>query len=405
MFYGWWIVVGVFLSQMVVTGFYTYSFPLFVLPIEAEFAASRTEVMAGMSGAGLVGVVLPLIVGPLVDKWSVRGLMVIGACIFGAGFIWLSKTPTLWLFTVSFALVVASANILLGPVTGSAVVSRWFSKRRGMALGIAAMGTSIGGFVMPILIEQSIAAYGWRQTLQYIAGFVLLILLPYLLVMIRNHPADKSTTADGEPLQESGGAADLEVLGWKAIMQHSNFWLLGLSLGLFFACYSATMANITAYAIGHGVESALAARLISVVAVFGFIGKFLFGSLADRMSLKLLLLVAMVFTTVALLILAAQTEYSWMLAAALLMGLAAGGMLPVWGAILPALFGLANYGRVMGFMMPIIALLTMPGFVILASIYDATGGYRTGLLGFSGVMLLAMLLFFLIRMPTPGTAR
>lgn len=406
MFYGWWIVVGVFISQMLATGFYMYTFPLLVIPLETEFAASRTQVMAGMSAVGAISIVLPLLIGPLVDKWSIRGLMIIGAAVMGGGLLLLAYVPSIFAFTVIFAAVISLANTLLGPMTGSTIVARWFDGRRGYALGIAAIGTSVGGFVMPILMGYGIDHYGWRDSLRVLALFILVVLLPYLMIMLRNFPADKNTTPDGKPLalDETGQPMDATVglMGWKQVLAMPSFWLLSFSLGLLFASYSATMANLNAYAKGLEIASQPAARLISVIAIFGLIGKLIFGRMADKINLKMLLGMSIVFTALGLSVLATEPSYSMMLFATTLMGLSAGGMLPVWGAIIPRLFGMANYGRVMGFMMPIIAGLSIPSFIMIGQVYDKTGSYQNALLLFVGILVLAVALLSLIKLPQPA---
>ncbi|MFK8019443.1 MAG: MFS transporter [Pseudomonadales bacterium] len=403
MFYGWWIVSAVFVSQMMATGFYMYTFPLLVVPLETEFGASRTEVMTGMSAVGFVGIFLPVLIGPLVDKWSVRGLMIIGAAVMGAAFLLLAAAPSILVFTLVFAIAISLSNTLLGPMTGSTVVARWFTERRGFALGMAAIGTSVGGFIMPILMSEAIINFGWRDSLRMLAAFVLIIQLPFVAYFLRNHPSDRGTTADGKPvpLDSQGKPTNpaAGAVGWKAILALPSFWLLSVSLGLLFASYGATMANLNAYAIGLDIAAQPAARLISVIAVFGLIGKLIFGRLADRISLKSLLAAAMLLAAVGFGLLSTEPDYSIMVLATVFMGLSAGGMLPVWGAIVPALFGMANYGRAMGFMMPVIAGLGIPSFILIAQIYDRTGSYELGLQLFVGLLLLAIVLLSLIKFP------
>ena len=86
MYYGWLIVAGAFIAQFFVTGFFTYGFPLMVIPVEAEFGVSRTEVMYGITWATGLGLLISPLVGTLADKWSIRGLMAIGAACSGPRF-------------------------------------------------------------------------------------------------------------------------------------------------------------------------------------------------------------------------------------------------------------------------------------------------------------------------------
>lgn len=113
---------------------------------------------------------------------------------------------------------------------------------------------------------------------------------------------------------------------------------------------------------------------------------------ADKINLKLGLWIAMTLVFIAFLILASEPGYPLMLVAAGLMGLAAGGMLPVWGALMARVFGLVSYGRAMGLMGPLITLSVLPSFAVVGRLFDATGSYRSSLLDFAGVIAVATLL-------------
>ena len=118
----------------------------------------------GMIGMTALGMVLPLFVGPLVDRWSARGLMLIGTGILVAGLLALAWAPNVIAFGIAMSTLIAAAMTLLGPIVCSAVVSRWFTASRGRALGIAAMGTSFGGMVMAPLFGLGFESIGWRDT-------------------------------------------------------------------------------------------------------------------------------------------------------------------------------------------------------------------------------------------------
>jgi MFS family permease len=98
------------------------------------------------------------------------------------------------------------------------------------------------------------------------------------------------------------------------------------------------------------------------------VGKLIFGAVADKIDLRVGLAASMITVIMSMLVLLSMTGYSALMLGAALLGLAAGGMLPVWGSILAVLFGSANYGRVMGMMNPLIMPLTLVG-APLAGLY------------------------------------
>ena len=141
------------------------------------------------------------------------------------------------------------------------------------------------------------------------------------------------------------------------------------------------------------------------VAIMGLVGKLAFGMAADKLNLKAGLWLAMALVFVSFLLLAGEFGYPLMLVATGLMGLAAGGMLPVWGAMMARVFGLASYGRAMGLMGPLITLMVMPGFVVTGRLFDATGSYRLCLLLFAGIIALATLLLAPLKLSVSESSR
>lgn len=377
MYYGWLIVAGAFLAQFFITGFFTYGFPLMVVPVEMEFNATRTQVMYGITWSTGLGLIVAPIIGMLADKWSIKYLMAIGAAVFGIGLILVSQSQSIIQFSILFAVFICFANNLLGPLTGSTVTARWFSVSRGRALGIAAVGTSLGGMIIPFVVDLGISELGWRDMLFYFGVAVLVVLLPYLFFFIHDFPSDKGLT--GEPMAAGDAAAaeaeaDGPDLGAKEIFASPSFWFVALALGLLFMSQTGVLTNIGAYMQGQGMADKTK-TLIFTLAGMGLIGKLLFGYAADRINLKLGLWAAILLAGSGVAILATEPAFPVMLVAAVLLGLATGGMLPVWGAMIAVIFGMKSYGRVMGAMMPVIALSVMPGPILGAKLFDIYGDY------------------------------
>jgi MFS family permease len=140
--------------------------------------------------------------------------------------------------------------------------------------------------------------------------------------------------------------------------------------------------------------------LISVIAFCGVLGKLIFGYAADRISLRLELWLALALAGAGILVLSLEPAYGVMLVAGVV-----GGMLPVWGAMIASVFGVVSYGRVMGLMTPVIALLMMPGPQITGAMFDASDSYRLAMRLFVGVLVLAACLLLPLKIPSPEPAR
>ena len=406
MFYGWVIVVGVFVVQFFMVGFFIYGFPLLVDPVQKEFDSSVTEVVLGISIGAWTGAVISPLAGSLVDKWSARGLIVIGTLSLAASLYLMSICQGVYQFAAVSAVLLAAANVLVGPITGSALVSRWFSASRGRALGVAATGTSVGGLIVPFLLENSIASMGWRGALQLLAACVVVLVLPLMIFGLRDHPSELGLHPDGAESAVSAAVAAPVSREWTTgeVLRSPSFWLIGVSLGLLFLAYVGVLANLHKYATELGIEAGNATRLIQTIAVTGFIGKLVFGWAADRISLRVGLWLAQGLAAIGIAILSLEPGYTTMVLTASLMGLAAGGMLPVWGAMVGAEFGVASYGRVMGLMMPVIAPFAGAGPILAGLSVDMTGSYSIALRGFVGVLMIGAMLLIPLHLATEQPA-
>lgn len=400
MFYGWVIVAAVFTAQMFMVGFWTYGFPLLVDPVQKEFGASVADVQLGLSAGGILAAVMAPLLGPIVDRWSARGMASIGAVMLVAGFLLMSFSPGVYAFAAAVAIVLNSANVLLGPITGSTLVSRWFTMTRGRALGIAATGTSVGGLLIPLLLDSLIASMGWRGSLRVLAGCVVVMVVPLVTFGLRDYPSDKGLHPDGADAPASSAGAGISGRVWTAgeVIRNPAYWLIGCCLGLLFMAYTGTLANLHKYATELGVDAAGATRLISVIAVMGFIGKLIFGWAADRVGMRVGLWTAIVLTALGIGTLSLEPSYFGMLVGAALLGLAAGGMLPVWSGMIGEAFGVASFGMVMGLMMPIITVFAAPAPTIAGLSFDQTQSYALAMQCFVAALVVAAALLVPLKL-------
>ena len=395
MFYGWWIVASVFIAQLFMVGFITYAFPLIIVSVREDFGATATEINMAMTASAMVGIFLPPLVGPLVDRWSARWLMVLGAITLASSLVFLSLTQGVIQFVVVFALFMATANTLLGPITGSALVSRWFTTSRGKALGFAATGTSLGGVILPFLATDWLSAWGWRTTLQALALLTAGCVLPMLLFVLRDHPAEKGLEPEGQgadPIGAPAGEPTDSLLANRDILGSRSYWLMGICFGLLFMGYTALLGNLGLYVKGQGLDASVSRTLISLVAFFGFVGKIALGAASDSIGLRTGLWTSLGLAGVGIALFSVEPDYPALVVASSLLGLAAGGMLPVWGGMIAAAFGTENFGRAMGLISPLIALLVMPGFMIAGWSEDTTGSFSLGFQIFVGQIVFASVL-------------
>lgn len=407
MFYGWRIVAVALLAMAMSNGMMSYSYGLLVLPVGTEFGASRMQMMWGLTAGSLVTVLISPLAGSLMDRRSARMLYSIGAASLALAMLLIAASRNVWQFVLVFGLLMSVGGTLLGPIGTSTLVSRWFSKRRGRALGITAVGSSLGGLLMPLLVQTLIDAYGWRTACLWLAAIALLVMLPPVWLIVRNRPADLGLHPDGEAEdpRASGTVSNAEAVHLPGLMTDITFWRIALAVGALMATFTVILANLVPFAIGHGVAAKQAAFLISTVSVAGISGKLLFSAFADRINLKGSLLTALAMLALPLAVLVWFHDYWIMVPAAASIGLASGAFLPAWGALLARIFGPLVFGRVMGRMQPIAIVMVMLSMPLSGYLFDLTGSYAATFLTMAGVTALAFVVLFPLRMARPPSAQ
>ncbi|MFK7977982.1 MAG: MFS transporter [Halioglobus sp.] len=400
MFIGWRVVSGAFVGMLLANGLFTYGFTILVNPVRLDFGASLEEVMYSLTLGTLGGLIMGPIVGTLIDRFSVRILMIAGGLITSAGLYAVAQTQSVTSFNIVFGITMVLSMNLMSSMTGSAVVSRWFTRNRGKALGIAAMGTSLGGVIIPSLLTLWVESSGWRGALENTALLTLVVVTPFLWFAIRNRPDDLGLLPEGDTeLPDTSAAPEVTGMGMGDIVRTRAFWLVGLSMGCVFAAFSSMLANLGPYAERLGNSEGAVSTMIAVLSVGGLVGKFLFGTAADRINLKYGLWSAHALLLLAFSLLLLEPPYWVLLLAAVAFGLSTGGLLPVWNALMARVFGIDSFGRAMGAMGPLITLCILPAYTIVGRLFDSTGNYTVSLQLFGCVVVVAAVLLLPLRLP------
>lgn len=399
-YYGWVMVAVAFITQSVSGGGLTYSYSVIASTLNDEFAVSRLQLMLPMTAMTLMGAFVSPLLGPRLDKFPLRNFMFAGALVLALGLYSLSLAPSMMAVTLIYGLLMAPVHGLLGTLCSSVLVSRWFSRKLALAMGVAAIGTSVGGFVIPPAMEYLITLYGWRETMVIASAAVLLLITP-VCILVRDRPEQKNQFIDG-----AASAPDLshvpaasEFDSTAALLRSRAFWLLAITVGFLFSSYTALLSNLVQLVAAFDVSRQQGAYLIGVMSAVGILGKLIFGAIADRIDMRLGLATAIVLVASGIGIFVAGSTYPHFLIGSIVMGLAAGGMLPVWGALMAILFGAANYGRVMGLMGPVIVVCNVSALPLTGYLYDNTGSYTLPLLIFVGLLVVSLVWVPLLRRP------
>lgn len=426
MYHGWKIVAVAFLTLFVSVGFGFYSFGAFFKALADDLGGSRFGVGLGLSVFTATSGLLGPLLGRALERGSIRNVMTTGTLLLCAGFLALSRVGSLGQLYVALAALAVGAA-LIGSLPSSTLVANWFERRRGTALGIATMGISISGVVMAPTATALIQRIGWRASLVVYAGLAAVMVLPVVRAVVVNRPEDLGLRPDGDepgerrPARRRGRratgtaakvAGELPATGGTyapspppqplrvaAALRQRAFWVIALVVSLNFCANGALLTHLIPHATDLGYPPARAALLLSVVAGFGALGKVLFGWVSDHFDVRGAMALSSALQATGVLGVLRVEGYGWLLLAGAVYGLGMGGLVPLWGSMIGAVFGRLAFGRVMGAMSPFILPLQVSGVPYAGWVFDTTGRYAPAFGTFVGLYLASIGVLALLRLP------
>ena len=217
-YYRWIVLLYGVVLQAISVGTIIYCFTLFTLPWLDEFGSSRRDMMLTIAllqiGAGILG---PF-AGRALDTFSLRWVILIGLASMVLALALAQQVTALWQLWLIYATLLPVAMTLMGTLASQTLVSRWFTDNRGFALGISAIGTNIGGIILPIFVSAWLLHVGWRGTMNNLLILSIAVVLPLTLLILRRSPA---THQD----EQSSDTVDQRVWTTKEILTTSMFWI------------------------------------------------------------------------------------------------------------------------------------------------------------------------------------
>jgi len=354
------------------------------------------------------GVLGPL-VGRVVDRYGVKRVIGIGAMVTGLGFVLLSQISNLWEFYLSYT-VVGIGMTAIGPIPASAVVSNWFERKRGLAIGIMSSGVGIGTLVVsPLIGGYFIPNLGWRASYLALALITWVVLIPLALWVVKTKPADMGLYPDGIEAPKavnvtpaSPSAASGQTL--KTALATPTLWLISTVFLLSCFSLSGVMQNQVPHLQDIGFPAVTAATVLGVVGLGSAIGKLGFGWLCDRIPAKYACTIGIVLQMASIIILTrigldSPMAIIWLYA--ITFGLGIGSWLPTSSILTSTNFGLANYGAIYGVVTLFLHVGTATGPLMAGYMYDAMGTYHWAFIILLALYAITIPAILVLRRPKP----
>jgi sugar phosphate permease len=403
-YYGWWLLAGSVVAMALGSGVSFWAFGLYIDPLEDEFGWSRANVSLGISIALLLAGLTSPLVGRYIDRRGPRSAILGGSVLTAASYLLLSTTSSLWQWYAYMALnTICRQTMFFIPF--QALISRWFDRKRGVALGILGTGFSMGGFIVVPLMRVVVDAMGWAGSFRVSALLVLAVFLPLGLLVVRNSPTELGLQVDGDPAPAEHAAPPAERVGLTAreAIRTPFFWILAFAVTLLFYGLFGWMVHAVPFYESTGIDRGTAALLVSIAAALGMLTRLGFGLVIDRIQ-RIERAAAVLVTLTAASMVALLVDDGPM---------AIGFFIAFWvvgsggGALLEAMlisraFGVKHFASILGAIIVVETIFEVASPTVAGAIFDATGSYDWALAMFLVSFVGAMVLFSIAsRMPYP----
>ncbi len=344
--------LGCFVSYAAAQGIFVYTLPVLYPELINEFGWNSEQMTRPATLGYVMGAVLVPFVSALFDRYSVRISMILGVFGITLGLALYPQIGSLahlmWIYAV-FAL----GQVGCGLVPNMLLMTRWFRRRRGIAIGIVLMGSTIGGALFPLIVKAVLDGGNWRDAVAILALIGGTLMLIPVIAFIRNKPADLGLLPDGDSAPPPDAPADLTAAGptLREAIRHPAFYLLLIATGGLWFTATGILQHQSIY-IGKelGVETGTIALIVSLFFWGAIAGKLIFGGLADHLDKVLLMLVTTLLLIAGLLILRFSTADAALMlyAYALIFGIGFSGTFTMIQIVVAEFFAGRSYGRILG---------------------------------------------------------
>jgi MFS family permease len=324
-----------------------FALPVYLQPMADDTGWSRAGISLAMTIGFLVMGVAGFAWGTITDRIGARPVVLVASFMLGTGLLIASRAPNLLVFQIAFGgLCGASVGAFFAPIMATTI--GWFDKHRGLAVSLVSIGGGIAPMVVTPLASVLITSYGWRSAMLITAIAALIILVPTSLLIRRAPAARDAAPAEAMLAATPDGTATSQRSDIAAALRTPQFVILAATFFLCCAAHSGPIFHTVSYAMLCGASALAAASIYSVEGVAGLFGRLLFGVAADRLGVKRVIIAGLVLQAAGIYTYIYVTKLTdfYMLAAVL--GMAYGGVMPLYAVLAREYFPAHVMGTVLG---------------------------------------------------------
>jgi sugar phosphate permease len=356
-----------FLALFAIVGFALYGLPRFYPFFVQEMGWSRAQVTSGNAYSKIaVALAFGFIAGKLVDRFGPRRSMLAGIIMAGGALVGLSYVDTLGAFYF-FYVFNALGYVFGGPLPNQVLLSRWFDKARGRAMGVAYLGIGVGGAIVPLLAFWLTQTYGWRGALRILGILMIAIALPCAWFV--QEPA-RGATGRSQPTQPL-----------RAILTRAPFYFLMLGSMASIGAVGGMIQNLALYlSLDRQFAQVDIDTTLSAILLGSLVGRLTMGWLADRFPKKYVMILIYTIVAVSIPLLVYAPTPTTTKVCAFIFGVGLGGDYMIIPLMAAEMYGVAVLGRVMGIVLTADSVSESVVPMIVAGMRDVSGSYANGFL-------------------------
>lgn len=392
--YGWVVVAAGALITCVAMGA-MFALPVYLQPIAADTGWSRAGISASMTAGFVTMGVAGFGWGTLSDRIGAIPVLIVASVLLCSGLVIASQATSLGVFQFAYGgLVGASGGAFFPPIM--AVTVGWFDKHRSLAVSLVTVGVGVAPMVATPFASYLTELHGWRTAMLSISIGALVLMLPASL-LVRRAPA----SAAAETGETAGAELSSSSTGTRfGVLRTPQFAVLAGTFFLCCAAHSGPIFHTVSYAVICGATPLAAASIYSVEGVAGLFGRLLFGVAGDRLGVRLVLVAGLLLQAVGIYTYVHVRELTDFYMLAMALGMAYGGVMPLYAVLARDYFGPHVMGTVLGAATMTSCIGMAFGPVGGGWLYDTYGSYHWLYIASAAVGLAAAAMA--LAFPPPG---
>jgi len=403
-FYGWWIVLVITILFFIGGA---APFAVVLKQLMAQFHTGRGEVSLSQSITSIAGGITGIFVGRILHRHSPKKFMLWGTIISGLCTLLLSLAHSL-LFLYVFFLIGGVAGAFSNAIAMFTILSRWFTRKWGTAIGIAMTGGGIGSIAIQPLVGIIAQNYGWQATYLFAGSLILAVNVPLILFVLKERPESMGLLPDGDKPGETPVPLNGKMLvpppakltnidrnnQTFTYLKNPSLWLMGISFAFVAIGSSAVTTQEVSFLTDMHVSDTVAATARGITLGIGAISALASGWFADRLISRYVTILFFFLSMVGMLILIPAVSMSqiWPFVIIYGLGIGAGGtLLPI---VTRDIFGARDFSAMFGFVIVLLSAGNSIGAPLAGFMYDATGSYHSVFIIITAVYIAAIVCIY-----------